>query len=50
MATKKSLMPKLFIKKKANLIHEFNISEEKKYTTIGSGKENDLDGFFGDSV
>lgn len=35
-------MPKLIIKRKANLIQEFNISEEKKYTTIGSGEENDL--------
>jgi pSer/pThr/pTyr-binding forkhead associated (FHA) protein/outer membrane protein assembly factor BamB len=35
-------MPKLIVKRKAKIIQEFAINEAEKYTTIGSGEENDL--------
>lgn len=35
-------MPKFIIKKQTNIVQEFYLDPDKKYTSIGSGKENDL--------
>ncbi|MFQ5652503.1 MAG: FG-GAP-like repeat-containing protein [bacterium] len=35
-------MPRLIVRRKANIIQEFLIRAEKKYTTVGSGADNDL--------